>query len=247
MSWKSVGIGAGVGAMFGGPVGALIGAGLGSWFSSSKDKLVQRAEAQQLFVFTALFGMLAKIAKADGVVSDEEARAIKSFMHQIGLDDRAKQVAGEIFTKAKDDDSSVYDYAAQFGEVYAGNKDMRTIAYRILFEVAASDGELHPEEDKILHNIIEPLGLDASMYNLFAEEFFGKIRALSEHYELLDCTEASSDTEIKRAYRKKCIEYHPDKIMSKGLPDSFVQFADEQMKMITHAYDQIKKSRPGLI
>jgi len=246
MSWKSLGVGAGIGALFGGPVGALIGAGLGSLLSSGKNKLIERAEAQQLFVFTALFGMLAKIAKADGVVSDEEAMAIKAFMNQIGLDERAKAIAGEIFSRAKDDDCSVYDYAAQFGEVYAGNKDMRVIAYRILFEVAASDGELHPEEDRILHDIITPLGLDASMYALFAEEFFGRSGDLNEHYALLECTPESSDEEIKRAYRKKCIEYHPDKIMSKGLPDSFVQFADEQMKMITNAYDQIKKARPGL-
>ncbi len=246
MSWKSVGVGAGVGALFGGPIGALIGAGIGSWFSSSKDKFIQRAEAQQLFVFTALFGMLAKIAKADGVVSDEEAQVIKSFMNQIGLDEHSKQVAGEIFARARDDDSSVYDYATQFGEVYAGNQDMRVIAYRILFEVAASDGELHPEEDKILRDILEPLGLDTSMYSLFAEEFFGMAQSLDEHYKLLDCSPESSDSEIKRAYRKKCIEYHPDKIMSKGLPDSFMQFADEQMKMITCAYDQIKKARPGL-
>jgi len=246
MSWKSVGVGAGIGALFGGPVGALIGAGLGSWFSSGKAKLMERAEAQQLFVFTALFGMLAKIAKADGVVSDEEARVIKSFMDQLGLDEQRKQIAGMIFSKAKDDDSSVYDYAAQFGEVYAANKDMRVIAYRILFAVAASDGELHPEEEKILRDIIDPLGLDASMYHLFEAEFFGKMQSLDEHYSLLDCSPESSDADIKRAYRKKCIEYHPDKIMSKGLPDSFVQFADEQMKMITCAYDQIKKSRPGL-
>ncbi|MBL4775478.1 MAG: TerB family tellurite resistance protein [Mariprofundus sp.] len=246
MSWKSVGVGAGVGALFGGPIGALIGAGLGSWFSSSKDKLVQRAEAEQLFVFTALFGMLAKIAKADGIVSEEEARVIKSFMDQLGLDARSKEVAGMVFAKAKDDDSSVYDYAAQFSKVYENNQDMRIIAYRILFQVAASDGELHPEEDKMLRDLIEPLGLDASMYNLFAEEFFGQIQSLDEHYALLDCTPDSSDAEVKKAYRKKCIEYHPDKVMSKGLPESFVRFADEQMKMITCAYDQIKKARPDL-
>jgi len=247
MSWKSIGIGAGVGALFGGPIGALIGAGVGSWLSSTKGKYMQQAEAEQLFVFTALFGMLAKIAKADGTVSEEEAQTIKSFMQQLGLDDQGKQLAGMIFAKAKDDQHSVYDYAAQFAEVYDDNKDMRIIAYRILFEVAASDGELHPEEDNILRNIIEPLGLDAAMYNLFADEFFGRTLALSEHYQLLDCTAESSDADIKRAYRSKCIEYHPDKIMSKGLPDSFVKFADEQMKMITCAYDAIKKSRPSLI
>jgi len=247
MSWKSVGVGAGVGALFGGPIGALIGAGLGSWFSSSKDKYIQRAEAEQLFVFTALFGMLAKIAKADGVVSEEEAQVIKAFMDQLRLDARSKEVAGMIFSKAKDDTtSSVYDYAAQFAEAYENNKDMRVIAYRILFQVAASDGELHPEEEKILRDIIAPLGLDASFYNLFEEEFFGKIQSLDEHYALLDCRPESTDAEIKSAYRKKCIEYHPDKIMSKGLPESFVSFADEQMKMITCAYDQIKKSRPSL-
>jgi len=246
MSWKSVGIGAGVGALFGGPVGALIGAGIGGWFSSSKDKYIRKLEAEQLFVFTALFGMLAKIAKADGIVSPEEAQTIKSFMHQIGMDDRAKQTAGIIFSKAKDDEYSVYDYAAQLAEAYDDNKDMRIIAYRILFEVAASDGELHPEEDKILRGITEQLRIDASMYKIFADEFFGHAHALTEHYALLDCTAESSDAEIKKAYRSKCIEYHPDKIMSKGLPDNFVTFADEQMKMITCAYDEIKKSRPSL-
>jgi DnaJ like chaperone protein len=246
MSWKSVGIGAGIGAMFGGPIGALVGAGIGSWFSSSRNDHIHQAEARQLFVFSALFGMLAKIAKADGVVSDQEAMAIKGFMNQIGLDDNAKQMVGMIFSRARDDSSSIYDYATQFAEIYDDNKDMRIIAYRILFEISASDGELHAEEEKILRNIIEPLGLDQSMYNLFEEEFFGKPHSLHEHYELLDCTADSTDTEVKRAYRAKCIEYHPDKIMSKGLPDAFVVFADEQMKLITCAYDEIKKTRPSL-
>jgi DnaJ like chaperone protein len=246
MSWKSVGVGAGIGALFGGPIGALVGAGIGSWFSSSRNDHIHQAEARQLFVFTALFGMLAKIAKADGMVSDEEAMVIKGFMNQIGLDDQGKQMAGMIFTRAKDDSNSIYDYATQFAEIYDDNKDMRVIAYRILFEISASDGELHIEEERILRNIIEPLGLDQSMYELFEEEFFGKPHSLHEHYALLDCTAESSDKEIKRAYRAKCIEYHPDKIMSKGLPDAFVNFADEQMKLITCAYDQIKKARPGL-
>ncbi|MDQ6998941.1 MAG: TerB family tellurite resistance protein [Mariprofundus sp.] len=246
MSWKSVGIGAGVGALFGGPIGALIGAGVGGWFSASKDKYIQQVETEQLFVFTALFGMLAKIAKADGIVCPEEAKTIKAFMDQIHLDQRSKEIAGSIFTKAKDDHYSIYDYATQYATAFNNNKDMRIIAYRILFEVAASDGELHPEEDKILQGIIEPLAIDPSMYKLFSAEFFGRTHALSEHYALLDCTVESTDTEIKRAYRKKCIEYHPDKIMSKGLPDSFISFADEQMKMITCAYDEIKKARPSL-
>ena len=246
MSWKSVGVGAGIGALFGGPIGALVGAGIGSWFSSSRNDQVHQAEARQLFVFSALFGMLAKIAKADGVVCEAEARAIKDFMNQIGLDNKAKQVAGMIFARAKDDSSSIYDYATQFGQIYDDNKDMRIIAYRILFEISASDGELHAEEEKILRNIIGPLGLDPSMYNLFEEECFGKPHSLNEYYALLDCTAGSTDAEVKRAYRAKCIEYHPDKIMSKGLPDAFVKFADEQMKLITCAYDEIKKAHPNL-
>jgi DnaJ like chaperone protein len=101
------------------------------------------------------------------------------------------------------------------------------MVYRLLFAVAFADGELHPEEDAILRNIPAHLGLDQSLYHILMEEFHGKKANIGESYKVLGCTPESSDAEIKRAYRKLCMEYHPDKIAAKGLPEDFTKFADQ--------------------
>ena len=67
--------------------------------------------------------------------------------------------------------------------------------------------------------------------------------AIDEAYTVLDCTSDMSDEEIKRVYRQKCVEFHPDKLASKGLPDEFMQYANEQLAKVNDAYDTIKKSR----
>ena len=49
--------------------------------------------------------------------------------------------------------------------------------------------------------------------------------------------------EIKKVYRQKCMDYHPDKLASKGLPEEFMTYANEQLAKINQAYESIKKSR----
>lgn len=45
---------------------------------------------------------------------------------------------------------------------------------------------------------------------------------------------------IKKAYRKLAKEYHPDKVMSEGMPDEYVEYANKRFSEISHAYDQLK-------
>jgi DnaJ like chaperone protein len=53
-----------------------------------------------------------------------------------------------------------------------------------------------------------------------------------------------TDSEIKKAYRKKCREFHPDTLASKGLSEEFMDFAHKEIVKINEAYEAIKKSRP---
>jgi DnaJ like chaperone protein len=71
----------------------------------------------------------------------------------------------------------------------------------------------------------------------------GRPSDLNDAYKTLECTPDMSDAEIKKAYRKKCLQFHPDKLASKGLPDEFLKFANEQVAKINEAYDTIQKSR----
>ena len=52
-----------------------------------------------------------------------------------------------------------------------------------------------------------------------------------------------SDLEIKKGYREKCVQFHPDKLISKGLPEELMKYANEQLAKINEAYETIKKAR----
>jgi len=254
MSWLGAGIGAGIGAVIGGPIGAGIGAWVGSSVSRSYAR-VQHAgaagggfigmgqeEAQSIF-FVALFSMLAKMAKADGRVSSEEADLVNNLSRtQIKMDAEDRKAAAVIFKNALGDDYTIYDYAEQYMRV-AGSPQMCEMVYRLLFAVAYADQELHPAEDEILKTLPGHLGLDQSHYRILREEFHGQQADIGESYKILGCSPDSSDTEVKRAYRKLCMEYHPDKIAAKGLPDGFMKFAEQQMQQINDAYQSVMDRR----
>ena len=53
----------------------------------------------------------------------------------------------------------------------------------------------------------------------------------------------ASDADIKKVYREKCLQFHPDKLASKGLPDEFMKFANDQLVKINEAYETIKDAR----
>jgi len=242
MSWIGAGLGAGIGMVIGGPIGAGIGAWLGHSAERVKGIITERKEAQTLF-FVSLFSMLAKMAKADGVVSSEELAQIDHIAKtQMRMDSEDRKAALEIFNNAVDDDYSIYDYAEQYREVIPAEQ-MREMVYLLLFTVAYADNELHPAEDKILREIPSHLGLDDSIYARFKEKMLGHEVDSTECYKVLGCSPDDSDAAIKRAYRKKCMDYHPDKIASKGLPDGFMKFAEEQTQQITAAYTTIMKQR----
>ena len=66
---------------------------------------------------------------------------------------------------------------------------------------------------------------------------------LSKYYALLDVSCDATDAEVKKAWRKKAQEFHPDRIQGKGLPESFMKYATEQLQLINEAYDTICRAR----
>ena len=66
---------------------------------------------------------------------------------------------------------------------------------------------------------------------------------LAGAYSSLGLTPDASDEDVKKSYRKKVAEFHPDKIAAKGLPAEFTQFATEKFQEIQASYEKIKKAR----
>ncbi len=228
-----------------GYIGALIGVLLGWVVKSAMNASLtnKHNEATESFL-TSLFSILAKIAKADGIISKEEIEAVTRFMGTIRLNSEDKKTAINAFREASSNTKSIYQYASQYRAT--ASKEMCEITYAVLWDVAYSDGTIHPEEENILREIPRYLGLNDNIYHKYSNTSSGNTHqtsGINEHYELLNCHINSTDKEIKRAYRKAIGAYHPDKIQSKGLPKEFMDFANEQSKKINKAYDSIKKHR----
>jgi DnaJ like chaperone protein len=103
-----------------------------------------------------------------------------------------------------------------------------------------ADGVLHPAEEQILRAAPAMLGLHGDIYDTIKRQF---VSDLSHHYAMLGLQNGADMNEVKKAYRKLVSEYHPDKVIAKGLPEDFIKFAEEKFRDINEAYEAIKKAR----
>jgi len=254
-SWSNIGVGVGIGALFGGPIGAAIGAAIGaSLETKDSGKVMDNGDEDkpELILIVTLASMMAKMAKADGVISKSEATQISEVLDELEFSDDQRELAIEAFKNAKDDDYSIYDYARQYKNI--ADYDLQEFLYSILWLISISDGEIHENEKTILKDILQYLDLPQNKFHEYWNEFHTEDTnnqtqqtntnlTLEECYIVLGCNSSDSMQIIKKKYRELISEYHPDRIQSKGLPDSFIKFATEQMQKINLAYDTIKSHK----
>jgi DnaJ like chaperone protein len=248
MAWFGKIMGGSVGFMLGGPIGALIGVSLGHTLIDDRTRAIYAEtgrfsgqEKRQAVFFTAVFAMLGKMAKADGRVCENEINTVRRFMQdKMRLDTATQQFAMGVFNEAKDNNTPFEDYARQFGQIFHNEQQLRMMFYEVLFSVALSDGVLHPAEEKILRSTPAMIGLHGDVYNIVKRQF---VSDLSHHYAILGLENGADMGLVKKAYRKLVSEYHPDKIVSKGLPEDFLKFAEEKFREINEAYEAITKSK----
>lgn len=235
-----------LGLFMGGPLGAIAGGALGHLLFDTEDNIAKKAlpfgqaEQAQAAYFVSLFSILGKLAKADGVISREEINIVNHFLSTLRLPEQQKQFAKNVFNEAKKSPYSIEDFAAQ---LYQVNRNQPTILLSfmdLLFKLAAADGKLHESEESALSRIKDIFRISDSQFSDLKSVYF---KQNDMHYRVLNCTMESTNDEIKSSYKKLVKEYHPDMIISKGLPEEFVDVATTKFQEIQEAYTKVRKER----
>ncbi len=256
MAWMGKILGGTVGWSFGGPLGAVIGAAIGNHFDQSsssnsngnqfgagqRGNLNQQEEKQTIF-FTSIFSMLAKFAQADGTVSRSEVKTIDRFIkNELKLQGDARKLAVNIFDEAKRKNNSFEEYAQQFYDNFKNEQTLVLGMFDLLLKVAVADNDFHHKEEEYIKKAKKIFNIDDSQYQSIRSQYLDT-NDLEKYYKILECSPEADFKEVKRKYRQKAKDFHPDNVIGKGLPEEFVDFAEQEFKKINDAYEKIKEER----
>ena len=239
--WGKI-IGGTAGFALGGPIGAILGMMVGGSLDrttkrfSSSNKLPHN-QKQNIFALSIII-LSAKIAKADGQVTKDE---IYAFKEKFRISDDEMPEVGKIFNEAKKSTEGYKEIANQVGLLFADNKILLEELLNNLFYIAESDGDTSVNEIKILKSISHSFGLsDNNFQRIFHSRLNNKN---SDPYKVLGVTRDDDISFIRKKWIILCKEHHPDNLVSKGLPQDFIDQANDELSSINLAYDKIKKQR----
>ncbi len=237
-----------IGFALAGPLGAIAGAAFGHSIDSKEESILLEEreylsthEEVQLIFFVAAFSMLAKLAKADGRVCEKEILSVKQFMeNDLQLNSESKRVAENIFREALLSEESFESFARQFYKNFSTQYGLIEIMLDVLIRVSLADGDFSEDEERLILSAVEIFRFRSEDYLKIKSKYI--LRSDSYH-AVLGCDRSDSNEFVKKQYRKLVVEYHPDKIASKGMPEEFEKFSEAKFREIQEAYEVVCKER----
>lgn len=252
--------GAIIGGLFGGPLGAVIGGGLGAVLTGSGNASKLLAERQEKVkkCYGLFFQCLGKLAKADGRVSEDEAEFVGQLMNSWHFDSKFRSDMKKEFNSGRDSAESFADLVGKLNAHIDSlhSPELKKNLTEIFCLLVAVDHVASENEQSMLREAGRILSTEYVVNNFFAANNSNSGRhyqhpadkvnhdlSLEDCYAILGITSDASDAAVKKAYRKKAAEFHPDKVQGSGLSNAFIQFAKEEFQRISNAYETIRKAR----
>jgi DnaJ like chaperone protein len=241
-------LGAGIGAFAGGPIGAILGFVIGSAFDAGSKLQTGNTGAYSGYTVNqrthrpttggyvmSLLVLVAAVMKADGKAMKSELNYVKEFfIRNFGLD--AANEAMQILRDLLQQTIPVADVCQQIQRNMDYSSRLQLMHF--LFGIAQADGEIQKEELNLIAHIGVNLGINQADYESIKAMF---IRNTDSAYKILEIEQSASDEEVKKAYRRMAMKFHPDKVSYLG--EDFQKDAKEKFQKISKAYEEIKKER----
>jgi DnaJ like chaperone protein len=253
-------IGGGLGWVLGGPIGGVLGFMFGSMFDGMQSGEFEYQRQQQGHPYgnsaasgaypyggqtttrtqpgdfaVSLMVLAAAVMKADGKVTRSELDYVKQFLNrQFG-----EQKAGQLTLVLRDilkKDIQVMDVSLQIKNYMDYSSRLQLL--HILFGISQADGQVTENEIASIQTISGYMGVSPNDFDSIKAMF---VKDVDQAYKILEVSPNASDSEVKTAYRKMALKYHPDKVSHLG--EDIQKAAEEKFKKVADAYNEIKKQR----
>lgn len=233
-------LGGGIGWALGGPIGAFMGYTLGTMWeamdSGTYEATTKKNHRTAPGDFTtSLLILSAAIMKADGRTMKSELEYVRVFFHkQFGIAhaNEQMQILKEILKK----EIPLNEVCQQIRHHMDQASKLQLLHY--LYGISASDGQVHSDEVKLIHQIAIQLGLNPADIGSIKSMYFDDT---DTDYKILEIAPSASDEEVKKAYKRMAVKYHPDKVSHLG--EDIQKAAKEKFQRMQQAYEHIKKTR----
>lgn len=199
-----------------------------------------QTESRKNFV-SLLVHILVKVAQFDGNVTRAEQQTIKNFFRtHLHYNQNQMFWVNELIKDATHNPDSLETLLAQFRSSFA--YEPRLILVELVYQVFFSNERVTDQEVELARNIAEYLELSPYDLQTIQSRYIHMrqtaVNLEQQYYEILGLQPVANFEEIKKAYRKLSMRYHPDKVVHLG--DEFKGVAEEKMKEINAAYQYFK-------
>jgi DnaJ like chaperone protein len=208
----------------------------GEGLSTILEKLQTPPEKSVAFTI-AVIGLGAKMAKADGLVTKDEVAAFRQIFH---IPNRDAAQAAKVFNLARQDVAGYEIYASKIAKMFKSESAVLEDLIEGLFYIAMADGYYHPNEDDYVHRVANIFGIDEVTYRSFRTRFVPN--APPDAYDVLGVTPDTPLNDIRKIWRQKIRETHPDQMMARGLPEEAITMATKRMVAINKAWEEISET-----
>jgi DnaJ like chaperone protein len=242
LKWMIAG---GLGWAFAGPVGLILGVALGNiieTYSNSNKENESDSPKRKLKEYSqpgdfeiSLLILSAVVIKADGISKTEELDYVRRYFAKMYGARRANE-SFALFKEIINQPISIHSVCSQIRGHMSHAGRLQLIYF--LFGLAKSDGIVSNDEVNIIQKIANYLYINDKDFLSIRSMYYVKS---AHHYEVLEINPEVNDDEVKRAYRRMVLKFHPDKV--EGLGEEVRKGAQEKFLQIQLAYEEIKKER----
>jgi DnaJ like chaperone protein len=230
-----------LGWALGGPIGGILGFALGSITEDTVKFKVTGGNTRSFLpndFSAALLVLCAAVMKADQRILRTELEFVRNFFsRQFGEEHTRERML--LFREILKQEIVIGEVCEQIK--HHVDPASRLQLLHLLFGLAASDGQPAAAEIQIISQISHLIGISSRDFESIKAMF---VQDFDSAYKILEVERSATNDEVKKAYRKMAVKYHPDKVHHLG--PEYQKDAQEKFKKINEAYDKVKKER-GII